>query len=118
MLSVLKFHGLKINVSDSPFQARSATLVINLIKKTNITCIYELMSYWDKEKKQARNKRICVGKIDSNGVFIPSDHLKPEPPVVTSFPEKIVLRLFPEVQYFTRLSSLSFSLNKYVTLWH
>ena len=33
-------------------------------KKNGITYVYESNSYWDKEKKQPRNKRICIGKID------------------------------------------------------
>ena len=37
------------------------------------------MSHWDKEKKQPRNKKICVGKLDStSGTFIPSKRLTPE----------------------------------------
>ncbi|WP_366934698.1 hypothetical protein [Mesotoga sp.] len=37
------------------------------------------MSYWDKEKKQPRNKRVCIGKIDpETGEFIPSKRLNPE----------------------------------------
>jgi hypothetical protein len=59
-----------------------------LNKKTNVTYVYESISYWDKEKKQARNKKICVGKLDPYGVFIPSARFKPEQaalrdPVVT-----------------------------------
>mgnify|MGYP000370969747 CR=1 FL=1 len=42
-------------------------------KKNGITYVYESQSYWDKEKKQPRNKRICIGKINPNdGKFIPS----------------------------------------------
>jgi len=52
------------------------------------------VSYWDKEKKQARNKKICVGKLDPSGVFIPSGRLKPEQaavrdPVVTASAEVV-----------------------------
>ena len=52
------------------------------------------MSYWDKEKKKARNKKICVGKLDSNGLFIPSGRLNPEQaavrdPVVTASAEVV-----------------------------
>src|SRR3990167_9405325 len=65
-----------------------------LNKKTNVTYVYESVSYWDKEKKQARNKKICVGKLDPNGVFIPSGRLKPEQaavrdPVVTASAEVV-----------------------------
>lgn len=65
-----------------------------LNKKTNVTYVYESVSYWDKEKKQARNKKICVGKLDPNGSFIPSNRLKPEQaavrdPVVTASAEVV-----------------------------
>ena len=44
-----------------------------LNKKTGITYVYESQPYWDKEKKQARSKRVCIGKLDpKTGVFIPS----------------------------------------------
>ena len=58
-------------------------------KKNGITYVYESISYWDKEKNQARNKRVCVGKLDSSsGAFIPSKRLNPNQaaasdPVVT-----------------------------------
>lgn len=48
-------------------------------KKTGITYVYESTSYWDKEKKQPRNKQICVGKLDPiSKELIPSKRLKPE----------------------------------------
>ena len=48
-------------------------------KKTGITYIYESTSYWDKEKKQSRNKQVCIGKLDPvSKEFIPSKRLKPE----------------------------------------
>lgn len=58
-------------------------------KKTNVTYVYESVSVWDKEKKQCRNKKTCVGKLDSNGVFVPSKRLTMEQavardPVVTA----------------------------------
>ena len=74
-------------------------------KKTNVTYVYESVSYWDKEKKQARNKKVCVGKLDPAGVFIPSARLKPEQaavrdPVVTASAEvvgpHIILDTFTE----------------------
>ena len=50
---------------------------------------YESVSVWDKEKKQCRNKKTCIGKLDANGVFIPSKRLTVEQsaardPVVTA----------------------------------
>lgn len=47
-----------------------------LNKKTGITYVYESQPYWDKEKKQARSKRVCIGKLDpKTGTFIPSKRL-------------------------------------------
>jgi transposase len=59
-------------------------------QKTGVAYIYESMSYWDKEKRQPRNKRVCVGKLDADGTFIPSKRLNPaqsavrDPEVVAS----------------------------------
>ena len=33
-------------------------------KKNGVTYVYESSAYWDKEKSQARNSRICIGKLD------------------------------------------------------
>lgn len=42
-------------------------------KKNGITYVYESTGYWDKEKKQARNNRTCIGKLDPvTGKIIPS----------------------------------------------
>lgn len=42
-------------------------------KKTGITYVYESVGYWDKEKKQTRNHRKCIGKLDPvTGELIPS----------------------------------------------
>jgi len=51
--------------------------------------VYESVSVWDKEKKQCRNKKTCIGKLDANGLFIPSKRLIGEQaavrdPVVTA----------------------------------
>ena len=35
-------------------------------KKSGVTYVYESESYWDKEKGQARNTRVCIGKLDSD----------------------------------------------------
>ncbi len=64
-------------------------------KKTGVTYVYESASFWDKEKKQARNKQICVGKLDPiTGKFIPSKRLAPEQaairdPIVTASAEVV-----------------------------
>src|SRR5690554_5930990 len=48
-------------------------------KKTGVTYVYEATSVWDKEKKQPRNKQVCIGKIDpKTGKFIPSKRLDPK----------------------------------------
>jgi hypothetical protein len=53
--------------------------VHQLNKKTGVTYVYEATSVWDKEKKQPRNKQICIGKIEPiTGEFIPSKRLSPE----------------------------------------
>ena len=38
------------------------------------TYVYEVLErYWDKDKQQARNKQVCIGKLDPmTGSFIPS----------------------------------------------
>jgi hypothetical protein len=42
-------------------------------KKTGITYVYESESYWDKEKKQPRNRRKLIGKIDElTGKVVPT----------------------------------------------
>ena len=71
-------------------------------KTTGVTYVYEYTAFWDKEKKQSRNKQVCVGKLDPvSGEFIPSKRLKPEQaairdPAVTASAEivgpSIVLR--------------------------
>jgi hypothetical protein len=43
-------------------------------KRTGTTYVYDSESYWDKEKKQPRNKRILIGKIDEEtGEMVPTD---------------------------------------------
>lgn len=42
-------------------------------KKNGVTYVYESTGYWDKEKQQARNNRVCIGKLDPvTGEFVPS----------------------------------------------
>lgn len=48
-------------------------------KKTGVTYVYEAISYWDKEKKQPRNKQVCIGKLDpETKEFIASKRLDPK----------------------------------------
>jgi hypothetical protein len=52
----------------------------HLNKKTGVVYVYESVSYWDKEKQQARSKQVCIGKIDPvTGELIPSRRLQAEP---------------------------------------
>jgi len=55
--------------------------VIHLNKDTGTAYVYEYISYWDKEKKQGRNKQVCIGKLDpESGELIPSKRLvSPQP---------------------------------------
>jgi len=41
-----------------------AAIVYQTSKQTGITYAYESLSYWDKEKKQSRAKRKCIGRVD------------------------------------------------------
>ena len=42
-------------------------------KKTGVTYVYSVQSYWDKDKKSPRNKQVCLGKLDKEtGEIIPS----------------------------------------------
>ena|ERR1700677_1879880 len=46
-------------------------------KKTGMTYVYESTSYWDKDKNQPRNRRVCIGKL-VDGQFVASKRLAPE----------------------------------------
>jgi transposase len=46
-------------------------------KKNGVTYVYESVGYWDKEKKQARNRRKCIGKLDPlTGEIVPSHKIE------------------------------------------
>jgi len=48
-------------------------------KKSGVTYVYDVVSVWNKELGQARNKQICVGKLDPiTGKFVPSKRLDPQ----------------------------------------
>lgn len=54
-------------------------LVYQTNKKSGVTYVYEAVSYWDKEKKQSRNKQVCIGKLDpKTKKLIPSKRLAPQ----------------------------------------
>ena len=51
-----------------------SSIIRRLDKRTGITYVYESTSYWDKEKKQPRSKRVLIGKIDPDtGEMVPTD---------------------------------------------
>ena len=55
-----------------------AAIVYQTNKKTGITYAYESVSYWDKEKKQSRAKRKCIGRVDPETLqIIPTREKKP-----------------------------------------
>ena len=39
-------------------------IVYQTNKKTGVTYAYESISYWDKDKRQSRAKRKCIGRLD------------------------------------------------------
>ena len=48
-------------------------IVTQTDKRSGITYAYDTEYYWDKDKKQSRSKRICVGKVDPvTGEIIPT----------------------------------------------
>ena len=58
-------------------------------KSNGTTYVYESESYWDREKKQSRSKRVCIGKLDDNGNFVPSVRFnKPVPESVADTPKR------------------------------
>jgi len=48
------------------------SIVKSFNKKTGITYVYESESYWDPVKKQPRNHRKLIGKLDDNGEIVPT----------------------------------------------
>lgn len=51
-----------------------SSILKRLDKRTGITYVYESTSYWDKEKKQPRSKRVLIGKLDPDtGKVVPTD---------------------------------------------
>lgn len=72
-------------------------------KRNGVTYVYESTGYWDKEKKQARNHRVCIGKLDPvTGDLIPSKRMeKSEAPAVKPgpVPSTICNRLFYGATY-------------------
>ena len=53
---------------------KMASIVKHTDKRSGITYAYESVSYWDKEKKQPRNKRRLIGRVDpETGDIVPTD---------------------------------------------
>jgi hypothetical protein len=49
-------------------------IIHQLDKRSGITYAYESHSYWDKEKKMSRAKRVLIGRVDTEtGEIIPTD---------------------------------------------
>src|SRR5690606_41149677 len=42
----------------------SMSLVYLKNKKSNVTYVYECVSFWNKEKKRPDSNRTCIGKLD------------------------------------------------------
>jgi hypothetical protein len=65
--------------------------VYQVNKKTGVTYVYEATSIWDKEKKQPRNKQVCIGKIDpETGEFVPSKRLDQKQAAIAAFKDSAV----------------------------
>jgi hypothetical protein len=46
-------------------------------KKTGAVYVYSVESYWDKEKKESRNRQVCLGRLnEQTGEIIPSGRKK------------------------------------------
>lgn len=66
-------------------------IVTQTDKRSGITYAYETHYYWDKEKKQSRSKRKCIGKVDpTTGKIVPTRGRakKGESKAAKSVPEK------------------------------
>ncbi len=58
-----------------------AAIVYQKNKKTGVTYAYESISFWDKEKKQSRAKRKCIGKVDPvTNKIVPTRKRNPSTP--------------------------------------
>ena len=56
--------------------------------KNGTTYVYESVSYWDKDKKQSRSKRTCIGKLDEDGNIVYSDRFTKDVPEVIPQPKR------------------------------
>ena len=72
-------------------------------KKNGTTYVYESTNYWDKEKKQSRSKRVCIGKLDEAGSLVPSNRLAMQPALAPAkqgpIPSTVMKRSFYGATY-------------------
>ncbi len=51
-----------------------SSIIRSLDKRSGITYVYQSTSYWDREKKAPRSKRVLIGKVDpATGEMVPTD---------------------------------------------
>ncbi len=54
-------------------------------KENGTTYVYESRYYWNREKRQSRSRRVCIGKLDGEGNLIPSARFsKPLPETIAN----------------------------------
>lgn len=76
-------------------------------KKTGITYVYESESYWDPEKKQPRNRRKLIGKLDEDGNIVPTGsrgRKRKEAAAVNPSEERFTDELESSLAYYQKLS--------------
>jgi len=57
----------------TPSTTKPAGIIYLTNKQSGVIYAYENHAYWDKEKKQSRSKRICIGKVDpGTGAIVPT----------------------------------------------
>jgi transposase len=61
-----------------------ATIVYQKNKKTGVVYAYESVSYWDKDKKQSRARRKCIGRVDPKTGQVVPNRKKKQPVVAIS----------------------------------
>jgi len=57
-------------------------IVYQTNKKTGVTYAYESVAHWDKDKRQSRARRRCIGRVDPETKEITPTRKKAEPPAV------------------------------------
>ena len=72
-------------------------------KARNITYVYESESYWDKEKKQPRNHRTLIGKLNENGEIVPTGKRgrpRKEDPVLTDEDRRKIEKKQEDIEHY------------------